>query len=62
MVNPLSLMTGDITKKLLIGGAVAVGVILLIKANNQPARPNNSSKSLDGVGHRGGKKSGKVIL
>ncbi len=52
MFNPVSLVTGDLTNKLLIGGALAVGVILLINANKTSSP---AIKGLDGSKPKGGK-------
>jgi hypothetical protein len=62
MFNPLSLMTGNLTNKLLVGGAVAVGVMLLLNANKEEKKlPDASLMGLNGV-KRKTKKSGTIKL
>jgi hypothetical protein len=62
MFNPLSLMTGNLTNKLLIGGAVAVGVMLLLNSNKEESKlPNASLMGLNGVKKKS-KKSGTINL
>lgn len=55
-------MTGNLTNKLLVGGAVAVGVMLLLNANKEEKKlPDASLMGLNGV-KRKTKKAGTIKL
>ena len=55
-------MTGNLTNKLLIGGAVAAGIMLLLNSNKEEKKlPDASLMGLNRV-KRKGKKSGTIKL
>jgi hypothetical protein len=63
MFNPISLMTGNIASKLLVGGAVAVGLMLLLNANDEEKKqPDASLMGINGATKSKIKKSGTIKL